>query len=170
MTHGKPQLTMGTERRGHTYLVQILTAGKAETDPQEPGRQSETRDINKMRSLSSLEAGVPAVQDLSFLPGLLHASGSRTSFSLHGHVVRQAAIPTAAPVLCHSQEFLLKAPLTGLLGQIPFLPSAATKTRQPNFWTSPIISIYIQPMLIITPRSFKKCWKDYRSSLRTLKN
>lgn len=84
MTHGKPQLTTGTERRRHTYLVQILTAGKAETDPQEPGRQSETREINKMRSLSSLEPRAPAIQDLSFLPGLLYASGSRTSFSLHG--------------------------------------------------------------------------------------
>ena len=37
------------KRRACTYLVQILTADKAETDPQVPNRQSETRDIQKMR-------------------------------------------------------------------------------------------------------------------------
>lgn len=60
MTRGKPQLSMGTVRRVHTYLFQILTADKAETDPWAPSRQSETRDIKTVRSLSSLEARVPA--------------------------------------------------------------------------------------------------------------
>lgn len=68
MTHGKPQLNMGTERGGHTYLVQILTAGRAETDPRAPGRRSEIRDINKMRSLSSLE---PRVQPSQTSPSCL---------------------------------------------------------------------------------------------------
>lgn len=132
MTHGKPQLNMGTERGGHTYLVQILTAGRAETDPRAPGRQSEIRDINKMRSLSSLEPRVPAFTDLSFLSGLLYTSGSRT-FPLHSSVVRKAAISTVATIRS-TQD---RTPSSNSK------PSAATKTRQPDFWTSPIISVSI---------------------------
>lgn len=83
MTHVKPQPIIGIDRRACTYLVQILTADKAEAGPQVPSRQSETRDIKKMRSRSSVEPRIPAFYNLSFSSGLLYSSDSPNAFPPH---------------------------------------------------------------------------------------
>ena len=79
------------KRGACTYLAQILTADKAETDPQVPNRQSETRDIQKMRFhfFPYFHHRAPSYQsfyDSFFLSGLqylLYTSCPQVSFSLY---------------------------------------------------------------------------------------
>lgn len=156
----KTTFTIRVRRTTHTYLVQILTADKAETDPQVPNRQSETRDIRKMRFQSSWSPKLPAFYALSFLFGLLYppfyTSCSQTSFSLHCSCSHTSS---------NSQTITNPLPRLGDASQggsyrTKWSPSilllSATKTRQPNFWTFQIIFVYVCKMLLFSLQSFKK--------------
>lgn len=84
----------------HTYLVQILTADKAEIDPQVPNRQSETKDIRKMKFQSSKSPRLPAFYEHSSFISLIVSSLCKffaNFFSLHCSCSNTTSDPQAIP-------------------------------------------------------------------------